>query len=254
MWLYRSKTRHGVHSPFVYRFIDECLYEKTDKKSLTDVFEHRKKLLNDLSILQYIDPGAGSKSNKKNIDKSRIVSVRSLASYSLQKIRFILLFYRMIQFFNYKTVLELGTSLGITSACMSRANPGIHIDTIEGAKPIADIARNFFRTAGMTNILLHEGNFDKILTSVIQSKVYDMIIIDGNHKGEKLLHYFHILTEHISPGGVIIVDDIRWSASMLKAWHEIQKHQKTKVTIDLFKIGLVFFDDRLSRENFLIRF
>ncbi len=253
-WLYHSKTRHGVHSPFVYSFIDECLYKKTDTKPLAGILEQRKKLSKDKSILKYKDPGAGSKT-KNNIHKKSIeVSVSRLARYSMQEKRFILLFYRMIQYFNYQTILELGTSLGVTAACMSRANPAIHIDTIEGAKPVADIAKNLFNNTDVNNIFLHEGFFDEILTGVIQNKVYDMIYIDGNHKGEKLLHYFHTLTKHINPNGVIIVDDIRWSASMLKAWYEIQKHQKTRVTIDLFKLGLVFFDDRLSRENFLIRF
>ncbi|MFN2394365.1 MAG: O-methyltransferase [Bacteroidales bacterium] len=253
-WLYHSTTRHGVHSPFVYRFIDECLYKKTDTTALKEILEQRKKLLKDCRILEYNDPGAGGKTKTEKDIKIREVSVRILARNSLQEKRFILLFYRMIQFFNYQTILELGTSLGLTAACMGKANPAIHIDTIEGAKPVAAIAKNFFQNAGMNNILLHEGNFDAILTDVIQNTEYDLIYIDGNHREEKLLHYFHTLTEHISPKGVMIIDDIRWSASMLKAWQNIKKHKKSRVTIDLFKLGLIFFDDRLNKENFLIRF
>jgi hypothetical protein len=41
---------------------------------------------------------------------------------------------------------------------------------------------------------------------------------------------------------------------MTEAWEEIQKHPKVTATIDLFFVGIVFFNTDLSKEDFVLRF
>jgi len=255
-WLLRSRTRHGVHSPFVYRFLDECLYRETDKSLFEIPENHRIKLKKDPSILEYTDPGAGSRKHKIKIThkNNKKYKLRQIARNSLQKPRYCRLFYRMIQHFGFRSVLEMGTSLGITTSYMSLAGNHVMIDTIEGAYPIADLAEKYFTENGFTNICLHRGNFDQKLDEVITNKKYDLIFIDGNHRGNKTLDYFQKLSKHINEQGVIILDDIRWSESMLEAWQNIKMHPDVTISIDLFRIGMVFFDKRFTKEEFAIRF
>ncbi len=255
-WLLHSRTRYGVHSPFVYRFLDQCLYRETDKSLFEIPENHRIKLKNDPSLLEYTDPGAGSRKQKLKTshENNKKYKVQQIARNSLQKPRYCRLIYRMIQYFGYRTVLEMGTSLGITTSYMSLAGNHLMIDTIEGAYPIADLAEKYFTENGFTNISLHRGNFDQKLDEVISNKKYDLIFMDGNHRGNKTLDYFHKLRKHINEQGVIIVDDIRWSESMLEAWHEIRMDPDATVSIDLFRMGFVFFDKRFTKEEFTIRF
>ncbi len=255
-WLKNSKTRHGVHSPFVYRFLDQCLYRESDQALFKIPEAHRIKLKNNHTILEFIDPGAGNKKQKNKASTKSIkkIKVRQIALNSLQKPRNCRLFNRIIHFFGCRTVLEMGTSFGITTSYMSLAGNHLKIDTIEGAQPVADLAEKYFKDSGFTNINLHRGNFDQILEDVVSGKKYDLIFIDGNHRGEKTLEYFQKLTKHINVMGVIIVDDIRWSESMLEAWHNIKMHPDVTVSIDLFSMGIVFFDKRFTKEEFAIRF
>jgi predicted O-methyltransferase YrrM len=254
-WLLHSKSMHGVHSPFVYRFLDQCLYRETDNRLFELPEVRRRELRNDPTILEYTDPGAGSKRQKQKSSRKDIrIRVSDIARNSLQKPRYCRLFYRMIKYFGYSSVLELGTSLGITTSYMSLAGNHVKIDTIEGAEPVADIAGKYFSYQGCTNINLYRGNFDKILDEVVSGKKYDLIFMDGNHNGEKTLVYFQKLTKHITERGVVIVDDIRWSKSMLEAWKKIKSHSEVTLSIDLFRMGMVFFDKRLAKEEFAIRF
>jgi len=42
-----AKSRHGTHSPFVYKLVDEVIYDFSAKKVYEDLEKQRKKLLND---------------------------------------------------------------------------------------------------------------------------------------------------------------------------------------------------------------
>ena len=53
---------------------------------------------------------------------------------------------------------------------------------------------------------------------------------------------------------IFIFDDIYWSEGMQRAWKYIKEHHKTKVTLDLFFVGIVFLKSELSNEHFKIRF
>jgi hypothetical protein len=60
--------------------------------------------------------------------------------------------------------------------------------------------------------------------------------------------------ENVNENAILIFDDIHWSNDMEKAWEKIKKSGKVKLTIDLFFVGLVFIDKKLSKENYIIRF
>ena len=53
---------------------------------------------------------------------------------------------------------------------------------------------------------------------------------------------------------ILVFDDIHWSGEMEQAWRYIKESKKTTVTIDLFFIGIVFLDKKLSKEDYIIRF
>jgi len=42
-----AKSRHGTHSPFVYKLVDEVIYDFSAKKVYDEIEKQRKKLLND---------------------------------------------------------------------------------------------------------------------------------------------------------------------------------------------------------------
>lgn len=255
-WLLKAKTRHGVHSPFVYHFLENCLYNDKKESAFDAIEQERKKLIRSREKITYFDPGAGSRVTKSNQPATKVTRrVCSIALNSLQKPKYCRLFNRMVTYMEAESILELGTCFGITTAYLSLANKKAGVDTIEGADSIANIAEQVFKKTNRSNIRLYKSSFDHVLPDLLTpEKKYDMVFIDGDHKGESLLKYFDNIVKHINPHGVIIIDDIRWSESMFNAWNVIINKQEVKVSIDLFNLGMVFFKPGTSKENFMIRF
>ncbi|WP_231465786.1 MULTISPECIES: O-methyltransferase [unclassified Pedobacter] len=245
-----AKTRHGTHSPFVYKLADDVIYDFTEKSEYENIEAQRKKLFNDDSEITVTDLGAGSHLNKNNVKKVSQIAKNALKSPRLAK-----LIYRLAKNTKPKTAIELGTCLGITSAYLSAANPEAQIITIEGCPQTAGVASNNFKDLALNNIELHVGNFDLILPDIIAKQpTLDFVYIDGNHRKDATLNYFKWCLPKVTENSLLIFDDIYWSKGMKEAWEEIKNHPDVTVTVDLFWIGLVYFKKGQAKEHFKLKF
>lgn len=242
---------HGMHSPFVYDFIINVLNDDRDFYTYDAVEEIRKQLLKDERVITVDDFGAGS---TKLVSSER--KVCDIARSSLKPKKYAQLLFRMVNYYQPKTILELGTSLGITTAYLAMAGKQSTIITMEGADVIAAIAQTNFKNLGLNNIELVKGNFDETLSSVVRCLLsIDFAFIDGNHRKEPTLHYFEQLLLVTNNDTIIVFDDIHWSEEMEAAWKQIKKHPQVTTTIDLFFIGIVLLRNEFKeKQHFTIRY
>ncbi|GAA4208824.1 hypothetical protein GCM10022289_33260 [Pedobacter jeongneungensis] len=245
-----AKSRHGTHSPFVYKLADEVIYDFTDKSEYKNIEEQRKKLFNDDSIITVTDLGAGS-----HLNKNRTKKVSQIAKNALKSPRLAKLIYRLAKNTKPKSAIELGTCLGITTAYLAKTNPETEIITIEGCPQTAEVAKKNFEALNLDNIELHIGNFDLILPDIIAKQPsLDFVYIDGNHRKDATLNYFKWCLPKVNENSLLIFDDIYWSEGMKEAWTEIKNHPDVSVTVDLFWIGLVYFKKGQVKEHFKLKF
>jgi len=246
----KSTNQHGVHSPFVFDLVTKVIYDKSEFYCFKEIEKLRHKLKNSTQQINHIDLGAGSKKNKNNE-----LSISDIAKYSLKSPKYSQLLFRLVNYFQPPTIIELGTSLGISAAYMASANKNAKVITMEGSPEIAAIAKNNFDLLSLNNIELTNGNFDNTLSTVLNKvETVDFIFFDGNHQYQPTINYFTQCLNKTNNNSVFIFDDIYWSDEMNKAWQEIKNHTKTKVTIDLFQMGIVFFREEQAKEHFVIRF
>jgi predicted O-methyltransferase YrrM len=245
-----SKSRHGTHSPFVYKLVDEVIYDFKSKIDYDGIEQQRKKLLNDDSIITVTDLGAGS-----HLNKNRKKAVKVIAKNALKTPRLAQLIYRLAKDNQPESIIELGTCLGITTAYLSKAAPSSEVITIEGCPETAKVAHQNFMDLELDNIELRVGNFDILFPELVkeQNKL-DFVYIDGNHRKDATLNYFKWCLPRVHEGSLLIFDDIYWSEGMKEAWEEIKEHPDVTVTVDLFWIGLVYFKKGQAKENFKIKF
>ena len=241
---------HGIHSPFIFHFITRILKDQQPYGAYQEIEALRKKLLQDPTIIGGRDLGAGS------VIQSNRRSIATIAKYSAKPAKYAQILYRMVQAWKPGQVLELGTSLGITTSYLARANPVAKIITLEGAPEIASIASSNFKDLDIYNISLVEGNFDQTLADVLKALTsLDFCFIDGNHRMEPTLRYFREVLPKINNDSVIVFDDIHWSTEMEKAWKQVKEDPAVRCTIDLFSFGLVFFRrEFMEKQHFTIRF
>jgi predicted O-methyltransferase YrrM len=258
-YLTASNSRgHGIHSPFVFEFITKVLNNKQHDPEYDQVEGLRKQLLKDKTLLNIEDFGAGSSVAKTNLPTGQAGqrTVASIAQSAAKPKKFGQLLFRMVKMCQPKTILELGTSLGITTSYLSLAKLESNIISLEGAKEVAAIAKNNFASIGLQNISISEGNFDNTLSSVVSNlTALDFAFIDGNHRREPTERYFLELLSKTNNNSILVFDDIHWSREMEEAWKTIREHASVRCTIDLFFIGIVFFREEFhEKQHFSIRF
>lgn len=240
-----------MHSPFVFDFITKVMNDNRQYYCYEPIEKLRAQLKQDNTMLTIEDFGAGSR-----VASHHQRSVSSIASSALKPRKFSQLFFRMVNYYQPKYILELGTSLGVTSAYMASAQPNAKVVTMEGAQAVADVAKKNFKQLGLTNIQIVQGNFDNTLHDVLQkAPSVDLAFVDGNHRREPTLKYFKQLLAKANENSILVFDDIHWSAEMEEAWAAIQAHPDVTLTIDLFFIGLVFLrKEQKVKQHFAVRF
>ena len=242
---------HGIHSPFVFDFIKNILNDKSGYPEYKIVEELRNKLVKDKTVIEVKDLGAGSL-----VSKSTKRSISSIARHAVKPRKYAQLLFRIARYYQSQAIIELGTSLGITSTYLSLAGQQSELSTLEGVPAIADIANKNFDNLGLKNIKLIRGNFDDTLIRTLEKfSTLDLAYIDGNHRQEPTERYFSYLLPKIHNNSIVIFDDIHWSRAMDEAWKNIKDHSAVRCSIDLFFIGIIFFRSEFKeKQHFTIRF
>lgn len=235
----------------MYDFITHVLLDKNERLAFQEIEQHRKLLLKNKSLILVEDFGAGSvvlKKKKRRIDQ--------IAASSLKSKKYAQLLYRIAEYYQPESVIELGTSFGITTAYLAKSHEKIQIITFEGAPEVAAMAQKTFSDLQISNIELYVGDFNLRLPEYLESKPkINLAFMDGNHRRQPTLHYFNQIIQHTHSSSILIFDDIHWSAEMEAAWEEIKNHPSVTLSIDLFFIGLVFFrKDFKVKQHFTIQF
>ena len=258
-FLWNSKNEHAVHSPFVFNLLTKCFYDKKPKPEYQVLKEYRNSLLENTNTIEVTDFGAGSKvfnSNTRQI--SKIVKTAGISRKRAE------LLFRITNYFQPDSILEIGTSLGLATSALALGNTKSSITTLEGCPNTMSIAKKQLQVFKFDNVECIVTEFGSYLKSqnprpnpralLEQAKqTQDLIYFDGNHQKQATLDYFEFLLPTIANESVWIFDDIHWSKDMEEAWAIIKNHPKVMVTIDTFQWGLVFFRKEQEKEHFVIR-
>lgn len=227
----RHGRGHGIHSPFLYEFVERVLCGPRDLGLERENAAFESSLRRDRSTLRVYDLGAGAAS----LGVERRVRDIARGSATPRRARFLL--GRMARHYRPASVLELGTSLGITAHALALSSAA-GVDSVEGSPELHRRAGEALRQAGVQNARLHLSDFDAFLATYRPAGAL-LAYVDGNHRAEPTLRYVDALWQAAPPGSIIAVGDIHWSAGMSEAWARLARRERCKYTVDLFHLGLV---------------
>ncbi|MES2514619.1 MAG: class I SAM-dependent methyltransferase [Bacteroidota bacterium] len=244
-------TEHDLHSPFLYNFYMELIKNENPFGDFEELNTVRKKLLSNPTMIEVTDLGAGSK--KLNSSKRPIAKIAKHGIAQKKQAEFL---YRLLNKFAPTTIIELGTSVGLTSLYLSMAVPKSTLYTIEGCPNLFKFSKDLFKKQSAQNITSINGNFNEELPkllSIVNS--VDLLYIDGNHAYQPTMNYFNMALEKKNANSIFIFDDIYWSEGMQKAWKEICENPEVTLSLDLFYFGIVFFRaENKHKEHFVLKF
>ncbi len=248
-WL-RSGNAHGLHSPFVFGLYTSVVRHTGQYGPYAAIEERRRQLLASAASISVTDLGAGSHTGAGQ--QRRVAEIARTAAKPKKLAQ---LLFRLVNYLRPATVLELGTSLGLTTAYLAAADSRHRVVTFEGCPNVAGVARETFAALQLGNIEVVDGNLDHTLAPTLTAlgAPVDFVFFDGNHRYEPTLRYFEQCLAHRGDNSTFVFDDIHWSEDMERAWEVIKAHPDVTLTVDLFYFGLVFFRQKQPKQHFWLR-
>jgi len=246
----RHRRGHRIHSPFVFDLVSRIFRNKIDDDIVFNIEKARARLISDNRSILVRDFGTGAGTPKGNLRK-----VSEIAKYSSVPKKYGVLLSNMATEFGKSLIVEFGTSFGISTMYMAASCPDAMVYTMEGCPEKVEIAACNFKHAGLNNIKTFTGPFEESLPEItIHGNKPGLVFIDGNHRKEPVLKYFKQMTEISDNKTVIIIDDIYYSEEMRDAWNEIKGFEEVSLTIDIFRMGIVFFRRGINQNDYVIRY
>lgn len=241
----RNARGFGIHSPYLYEFVQQVVCNRHPYYCFARLESIRRMLLHDHRTVYVQDYGTG-------VSGERALS--AIARRSLAGPRYAQMLFRMAVYTQSKRILELGTSLGLTTSYLA-ASGRVSCTTIEGSEKLVEVAKNVARKAHLNNIRFLCGNIDDLLYSALQSYgPFDMVYFDANHTEEATLRYFDMALQFRTEKSIFVFDDIRASEGMCRAWNAIRKHAAVTASIDMYRMGVVFFSPRYGQKTYYVKY
>ncbi len=244
-WTAKNTLGNGIHSPHLYYIVRMLIYDRNPYYCFKDIEKQRERLLRCQREIHVTDYGTGTTGTR---------CIAKIAQTSLSASAEGQLLFRLVHHLKPQHIIELGTSLGITTSYLAKAIPESIVHTFEGSEQIATEAHKVFDKLHLTNIRQTIGNIDdKLLPALTEHGTIDFAFIDANHTEEATWRYFEAIAARCTQHSVLVFDDIHYSREMEQAWKRIQRDERVSSTMDLYHIGIVFFDKQYLRKHYRLR-
>lgn len=241
-----------IHSPFLFNLMKVVFNDS--KKGWPDTFfrieEQRNKLMKDTSNFEFEDFGAGGDQLRK-----REVSISSIAAKALKQAKYARFLFRLAQHINAKNIVELGTSLGLTTSYLASVQPNVNVFTIEADRKVQAVAKQNWMYLKIDQIKPYCFDLNEQWDFLAERiNRIDLLFVDANHRKEAMIRYVLSALPYIHDNSVIVLDDIYWNKETMEAWNLLKLRNEVTLSFDIFQMGFLFFDKNLSRESFRLKY
>lgn len=231
---FAAKTRHGTHSPFVYKLADEVIYDFSSKKVYEEIEAQRKKLLNDDKTAIWI-----GKQAKSNLKSPRLLQ----------------LVFRLVNYHQPKQIIEIGTGFGLTTTYLAKASPDAKVLSLTGTTEMPTLTEQDLTINRLNNVTLVTGGLEQTFKTIVEkTDTLDLVYVGGRNTKDFSLSIFNLCLAKANEHTILIFDQIYWNKEMQSAWQNIKKHPQVTITIDLFWFGMVYFRKGQAKEHFKLKF
>lgn len=248
LYAYRSKTKYKIHSPFVFNFIRDVL--EPSKSSLPrlpdELLKYYTKYNKKIAIIMNAGEGSLVLNNKP-------VSVLSLISTIGIPRKYGKVLFRLSERYKCRNIIELGTSFGISTSYLA-ANKESKLQTIDANVQIQGIAKEAFQKLEVANTTFVNAEFNEVLEDLCsKTDEISLLFIDGDHNKAATIRYFNTCLPFVHENTIMVFDDIYWSQGMTEAWDHICKQKEVRLSIDLYRLGILFFrKEQKQKEHFTL--
>lgn len=251
-FLWRSGTRYRIHSPFLYSLIDGVIINGKREPGLDRIESIREKCRNSREIILKTDFGKGAGEAGQAVYPVR---VSTLARSSVTARKHALRLHLLVKYTRSGNILELGTSLGLTTAYLALQDGPARVISLEGCPELSRLAESNLADAGAADVEILTGRFeDRIGEALEKLGQVDLVYLDGDHRKSAVLANFERCRPFLHNDSVFVIDDIHSSPGMEEAWEELIRRKDVTISLDFYHWGWLFFRKESSKEHFRLRY
>ncbi|MDR2691447.1 MAG: class I SAM-dependent methyltransferase [Dysgonamonadaceae bacterium] len=215
----RYRKGFGVHSPFIYNLITKVI-EENIPYYVFDEIEHFRKGLALRKETQHKNYGA--------------------------------LLFRVIHFFKCRTILQIRAYTGVLTLYLSlasRKNSACY--ALEEHSDWLDAVKVFAGQHRLENLHWMEGDYaDNLRKLKAIIPTFDLIFINRLGNAKQTAETVELTRSFIGEKSILIIDGIYKNKAMRTLWEKVKHFPETSVTIDLFALGIIFFDKKLHKQHY----
>ena len=262
-----NTSGEAIHSPYLFRLVRFVLRDENAYYCFRDIERRREFLLACEDSLDVVDYGSAGSPEGLHVQRR----VCDIAKNHLESARVGQVLFRIVNFLHEEEkrplqILELGTSLGITTAYLASVDSRNKVVTMEGSEAVLRVAQGVWKMLKLENIEWIQGNIDDTLYNIYigeRGKVkgergkergeLDLAFVDANHTYEATMRYADFLLNRLTEKGILVLDDIHYSEQMERAWNELKADPRVTTSMDLYHVGLLFVDTHYLKRHYRIR-
>ena len=248
-----NTTGEGIHSPYLFHIVRFIMRDRNSFYVFADIERQRERLLQCGDTIDVLDFGSAGSPQGTLIPRR----IGDIARTHLERPQVGQLLFRLVNFMGQNEkrplqILELGTSLGITTAYLASPDSRNNVTTMEGSEAVLHRAQEVWKMLRLENIEWKQGNIDDTLYLYARERV-DLAFIDANHTFDATMNYAGFLLPKITKNGMLIIDDIHHSEEMERAWQKLKSDNRVTTSMDLYHVGILFVNPCFLKRHYKIR-
>jgi hypothetical protein len=216
-----------VHSPFVFDLITNVIEENRLYYCYDPLNAARLQLLRD---------------NREIILGNRTSTIRKILNlncFAEQEHRFL---FRLANRFQPETIYVAGSDFGLTPLYLTAYSRKSNCIVFEPELAVADIARDCIKKYALASIDICSRIPD------IPDDI-DLIVWGNSFTGVSFsVKEFERFLTNINEDSIMVFSGINRSPENRKNWNAICKHSEVIISLDLYSLGIVFFNPKLYRK------
>lgn len=230
---YSFRAKHqggfGIHSPYVFHLVSYIIEEHLPYYAYSLVEKIRERMAD----------GPEKKKTKKELS----------AKYAQ-------LLFRLANNYQPSQIVHIGAETGLTDLYFSHVDGKKNVSVVSAQKEEAERIMTLSKKYGKSNVTGYYASD----YAVAYGKLVEQV------KGKHLLYLEDVSAEQLSAiidtnlnameGGnaFVIIRQPRSSSEKTALWEKLKQDERVKVTIELFRLGLIISNPDLQKENFVLKF
>jgi predicted O-methyltransferase YrrM len=186
--------------------------------------------------------------------RTRRYSVADIAAQKAIRPKQGALLFRLANYFRSQNILQIGASVGLSTLYLTSYAQGVKCIALEKLPAYASIARWVYEKAACASIDLRIGDYSTLLPRILEEMGSVDFVFFNTSREPSGAGLFNTCVKYAKADTVFVFEGIKDNITMRRLWKTVCTHPEVTVTLDLYSMGIVFFNKKLHKRDYTVYF